>query len=85
MQCQMAITLKNIRRAGIQPTKTMTNQYELRQHRMSTQDIQDQLNLMRLAYRDRDMEPLNRRRFQPIRWVSYGIVIGAILAAITYL
>ncbi len=57
------------------------NTVEYRQQNKSARDLQDEIRLMRLAYRER--EPLNQPRdLRLIAWVSTGVAIGGIVALI---
>jgi hypothetical protein len=59
----------------------MNNSYEIKQSRMTRAEIQRDLDLIRLAYRERDMETLNRRRGAGvICWTAIGMAIGAAAA-----
>jgi hypothetical protein len=51
----------------------------------STAEIQQDIDLIRLAYRERDMQPLNRRMLNELPWLALGMVIGCIVAAFLYL
>ena len=50
---------------------------------MTTAEIQRDLDLIRLAYRDRDMPPRNRRRI-PLRRALYVVGLVLIMAAIRF-
>lgn len=59
--------------------------YETKQSRMSTADIQRDLDLIRLAYRERDCESLNQyRSHRVIGWVAVGMAIGCIAAIVSF-
>lgn len=60
-----------------------THPIDHRRSRMTTAEIQQELDLIRLAYRDRCMEPLNRHRHN-LPWITLGMVIGSIIAAVLY-
>lgn len=57
--------------------------YERKKSLMSTAEIQREIDLIRLAYRERG-EPLNRRKIDLARWIAYGLAIGIILAVASY-
>lgn len=59
--------------------------YERKQSRMTTAEIQQNLDMIRLAYRNRNMEPLNRRLMADMPWLTLGMVIGVVIAAFLYL
>ena len=61
----------------------MKTHYQPRPFReqIGSREIQRDIELMRAIYDRRG--PLNYPRLHPMRWIAYGVGIGAIIAAIT--
>lgn len=55
-----------------------------RQSMKSTAEIQRDLDLIRLAYRERDFTPANQRRIQDLPWLVLGMAIGSLIALFLY-
>jgi len=49
---------------------------------IGSREIQRDIDLMRAIYDRRG--PINRRRYSDLPWITLGMVIGVILAAIFY-
>ena len=60
-----------------QPNKMNTVEY--RQQNKSARQLQDEIRLVRLAYRD-DNYPRQSRDLRLVAWVSTGVAIGGIIA-----
>lgn len=56
-----------------------THQTDHRRSKMTAAQIQQELDLIRLAYRERQMEPLNHYRITKDQWVGYGLLATALL------